>query len=201
MPTGYTHAVQTGEITTLNEFAMKCARAMGACIMMRDDPSDAEIPERFEPNTDYHDKAIEEANKVLDALPRMAISNAEELAQNEYDEAVVSRNKYIADKKEHQSRYESMVTKVEAWTPMGGVTGLKDFMLEQLSSSIDFDCGSYKPEMPEKLDGAAWMEAKRDKAISDLEYHTKQRQDEITRTEGRNQFLTDLRSSLQEQSS
>ena len=43
MPTGYTADIQDGKITTLREYALSCARAFGALIMMRDDPHDAPI--------------------------------------------------------------------------------------------------------------------------------------------------------------
>lgn len=48
MPTGYTADVQSGKVTDFAEYAMNCARAFGALVLMRDDPSDADIPERFE---------------------------------------------------------------------------------------------------------------------------------------------------------
>jgi hypothetical protein len=36
MPTGYTAAI--GEGIEFDKFVMQCARAMGACVMMRDEP-------------------------------------------------------------------------------------------------------------------------------------------------------------------
>ena len=41
MATGYTFNVVDGQITTLSDFAMQCARAFGLLIDMRDAPSDA----------------------------------------------------------------------------------------------------------------------------------------------------------------
>ena len=35
MPTGYTAAVCSGEITEIKDFALSCARAFGALITMR----------------------------------------------------------------------------------------------------------------------------------------------------------------------
>jgi hypothetical protein len=49
MPTGYTAAVADGTITEFPDFAMQCARAFGTLVLMRDEPQDAAIPEKFEP--------------------------------------------------------------------------------------------------------------------------------------------------------
>jgi hypothetical protein len=38
MPTGYTAGVADGTITEFREYALLCARAFGACIMLRDEP-------------------------------------------------------------------------------------------------------------------------------------------------------------------
>ena len=60
MTTGYTDAVGKGEITEFKDYALLCARAFGACVSMRDEPLDAEIPEEFKPN-DYHEKSLQKA--------------------------------------------------------------------------------------------------------------------------------------------
>ena len=60
MPTGYTAAI--AKDITFNDFVMQCAKAM--LIMMRDEPANAPIPERFEPGSHYVNK-ITEANELL----------------------------------------------------------------------------------------------------------------------------------------
>ena len=55
MPTGYTSKIADG--IGFKDFALSCARAFGACIEMRDDPSDKPIPNEFKPN-DYHKKRM-----------------------------------------------------------------------------------------------------------------------------------------------
>ena len=57
MPTGYTLELYDGKDITFEEFVLKCARAFGALINMRDEPRDAPIPERFEPSY-YHLKEL-----------------------------------------------------------------------------------------------------------------------------------------------
>lgn len=68
MPTGYTADVADGKITDFVEYALQCARAFGACIMLRDEPISSEIPE-FQPS-DYNANALAEAEKTLSRFSR-----------------------------------------------------------------------------------------------------------------------------------
>ena len=65
MPTGYTAEVQKG--ISFDKYALNCARAFGALVSMRDEPSDKEIPEKLEPS-DYHFKAKATAENNLSTL-------------------------------------------------------------------------------------------------------------------------------------
>src|SRR6056297_1005549 len=62
MPTGYTHQIKDG--ISFEKYALGCARAFGATISMRDDPPDAEIPEKFD-ESDHHLEKIKEAQDNL----------------------------------------------------------------------------------------------------------------------------------------
>ena len=81
MPTGYTAAIADG--VTFEQFALNCARAFGALIDMRDEPSDAPIPERFEPSN-YHEKKIAEINDELVRLKEMSQDEAKMVAHQEW---------------------------------------------------------------------------------------------------------------------
>ncbi|MGB1214633.1 MAG: hypothetical protein ACPG4X_14810, partial [Pikeienuella sp.] len=73
--------------------------------------------------------------------------------------------------------------------------GLKDFMLEHLNSGKKFDCGM-EWDAPVRLTGEQWRERQLKQASRDLAYHKTERDKEIQRTEGRNEWLADLRASL-----
>ena len=66
MPTGYTAGVATGEIKDFKTYALQCARAFGACIMLRDEPMSDEIPE-FKPS-DHYEKSLAKATADLAAF-------------------------------------------------------------------------------------------------------------------------------------
>jgi hypothetical protein len=197
MPTGYTHPVQEGKITTLREFAMNCARSFGACINMRDDPADAAIPERFEPHTAYYDEALTKARAILDELPRLSTNECERRATAAHADKLDNHRRYAREKEEHRARYEALLAQVEGWHPPADLGELRKFMLDQLAQSIDFDCSTkYASPEPEKLSGEAWRDSELSQAARDLAYHTEERRKEIERTEDRNRWIALLRKSL-----
>lgn len=197
MPTGYTHAVQEGKITTLREFALTCARAFGATIMMRDDPADKPIPEAFEPETKYYDEGIAEARATLAEVAALRDDQCEDRAAHEFDEALKRHVERGAERTRQKARYQEMLGKVERWEVPDDIRSLRDFMLEQLRSSIDFDCSeSYRPEPPIRKTAQQWREATLAEASRALARYEQSRQEEIDRTAGRNAWIKSLRDSL-----
>ncbi|MDP3869142.1 hypothetical protein [Phenylobacterium sp.] len=197
MPTGYTSDVADGKVTDLRTFALRCARGMGACIMMRDDPWDAPIPERFEPSTTYYDKALAEARAELDALMKMTPADCLAAQHAEREKEIAANIEYRAGKTAQRDRYEAMLAQVEAWET--DAEGIKDFMLEQLRSSINFDCGrDYEPTHPEIIDSGEWRRERMERLAQQIGRHEAERAKEVARTEGRNQWIAALRASLPE---
>lgn len=193
MATGYTHPVLDGEITTLRDFALRCARGMGATIMMRDLPMDAPIPERFEASTKYHDEKITEARQALATLPMLEAAKADRLAGEEFEAAMSRHVEYEAKEAEGLARLRALRDQVAAWET--GAEGLKPFMLEQLDLTIGKN-GGWTPGPPARLTGEAWRCRALEKASRDLAYHETERAKEISRTEDRNRWLAALRESL-----
>ena len=197
MPTGYTHGVQKGEITTLRQYALTCARGMGALIMMRDDPFDAPIPEKLEASTKYQDERLAELRARWDEVTKLSPQECASEAGKAHVAAIRHRNEYLKRQAEERNRYESMIAQVEAWET--DAEGIKPFMLEQLTSSIRFDCGgSYVPEVPELQAGEEWLAATKAQILKDIEYQEGERLKEIERTNARQAWLDKLRASLPE---
>lgn len=195
MPTGYTADIADGKITDLRAFALQCARGMGALIMMRDDPWDAPIPERFEPN-DYNAKRLEEAKAERARLYAMTEDEASRAALAEFDEKTAAKAKWLADRTETRNRYNAMIAKVVQWE--GSPEGLKSFMLEQLHRGRDFDApdnDKYWNE-PKEMTGADWRDAKLAEAEHDIQYHAAEHAKEVERAEGRNVWIAQLRAAL-----
>lgn len=196
MPTGYTAAVQDGTITEFPEFAMSCARAFGALIDMRDSPADAVIPEAFDAPT-YHAKALREAQQRVAELTSMSEEEKIAAAASDYSEKLTRWRESAAKRAEQKRRYEAMLAKVAAWEPPTPEHhGLKQFMLEQLCGSLDFDCGGTPPATPIEQTAEEWHASAVAQAREDVSYHRKHHAEDCARTASRNQWLADLRHSL-----
>ena len=195
MPTGYTAAVADGRITTLRDFALHCARGMGALITMRDEPLDAPIPERLEPSTAHHDDKLAELRAELATISAMTNAECAEAQAASLVAAKERRARYAREKEEQRARYEAMISRVEAWTTEA--EGLREFMLGQLTESLRFDCaGSYLPEIPDEVDPGEWRSQRLKSIAREIGYHEEQRAAEVARTESRNRWLGSLRDSL-----
>ena len=195
MPTGYTCAVQTGEVTDFPTFAMQCARAMGACVTMRDDPQDKAIPEKFEPDN-YYAKQIVEAEARIKALQAMSGLEKQSAAEDAYQEKLNRWNANKRRQEEERARYEAMLTKVRNWLPpTKDHTGLQEFMVQQLESSIKFDCG-YEQEPPKEITPDEWYAAETDEAFGCLERSQRYQREEVLRAAERTDWIKSLRHSL-----
>ena len=196
MPTGYTAAI--ADDITFDDFVMGCARGMGALAMMRDEPANATIPERFEPS-DYHTKKIAEATATIDRLAGMTEAEAEQAASDAHEAAIAAQAAAIHRNDTLREKYSAMLAKVEAWqAPSADHDGLKKFMVEQIAQSIDFDCDNryYRDQKHPKLTGAEWRAQEEAKARKSIAYHEAENAKEIERTEARNTWLRQLRESL-----
>lgn len=196
MPTGYTaRLVDKGQ--TFEEFVWTCARGMGALIMMRDDPMDAPVPERFEPSG-YHKERISEAIALRARLE--AMNNDERIAYGmaKRNEGLDRARKYLADEQAQNERLDAMLSAVGAWTPpTSDHEGMKKFMLEQLRISRQDSAWARKSLAEDAakspMDCYAMDAAK---CEHDIAYHTAEHEKEVARTEERNKWLAALRDSL-----
>ena len=196
MPTGFTADVANGKTTSLREFALTCARGMGALILMRDEPDDATIPPRFEPDTQWHDERIATARDMLDDLTHDQAVDRWAAANTEIHKA---REEAIQRNEETRQRYNAMLAKLDKWPTDGAPEGLHGFMYRQLVDSRDFDVDddptAYMPEPYATVED--WKASVRTRANEELAYHTVERDKVIARTVERNAWLEKLWASLE----
>lgn len=193
MPTGYTHSISEG--ISFEKFTLNCAKAFGALISMRDEPNDAPIPTEIKPD-DYHSKAIVKAKTDLRKYEAMKLPEAEKLCQKAYDNELKRIAEAEAKDAKLKTDYELMLAKVKKWTPPTTEHhGLKKFMIEQIESSIDWDCG-YERDKPRKQNAEQWLLEQKRQAIKDIDYHTKKNDEEIKRCAERTKWIQDLLKSL-----
>jgi hypothetical protein len=195
MPTGYTAAIADG--ITFEQYAMQCARAFGALVMMRDEPSDAPIPEEFAPSS-YHDKAIAEERERIAKLNAMSQEQAERAAAVAWDAAETSRLASLQNIRALRAKYDAMLTKVGSWTPpTPDHAELHKFMREQIEQSIDFDCGEkYYSTPTERKNGSVWLAEQLREASRSLAYHMEEAHKERERAASRTAWVCALKQSL-----
>lgn len=96
-----------------------------------------------------------------------------------------------------KARYETMLAQVSAWEPPTPEhNGLKDFMLQQITESIKFDCSSDYDDPPTRVPGALWLHQRIERTRDRISRHAAEYEKEVERTEGRNRWLKALRDSL-----
>lgn len=196
MPTGYTAAIKDG--ISFEQYVWSCARGMGALVMMRDEPSGAPIPERFEPSPFYAEKVVT-ARAELSRLKSLTREQASAEADAAFQRALAAHDKGIAEATELLNKYNTILAKVVEWNPpTADHNGFKAFMLEQLHSSIKFDCGTdyYEKNPPERKSTDGWHAIAVAEAERSLAYYEKAQAEEIECTESRNAWLKALRESV-----
>jgi hypothetical protein len=196
MPTGYTADIEKG--ITFQQFALNCARAFGACVTMREDPSDKPIPNEFKPS-DYHKKQLAKAERELRKIQTISPEEASRQAETSYQNSKRANDGYIKNCINLRAKYNAMLTQVRAWNPPSkNHSEFKQFMIQQIESSIRFDCGTdyHIQNAPKLMSGKKWRQEQIRGLHQDIEYHTKETHKETERTNGRNLWIKQLRESL-----
>ena len=197
MPTGYTADVGDGKVTEFRDFALRCARGMGALIMMRDDPMDAPIPDEFKPSMHCLEVA-EETDAEIRELEDADSESLAAMAEADFTESFVQWTQRRLNRKQQQQRYETMLGKVYSYQPPSPEhEGFKDFMREQLAESIRFDCSGQFDDRPQRLSAKEWKEKKLQELRQRRESSHKMHLEEVERTASRNLWIKQLRESLQ----
>lgn len=203
MPTGYTAGILDGKITTFPQFAKQCMRAFGATIHMRDDDMDAEFEERTP--SDYHTKEVE---KAVQLLKDARVLSDEEIISNRKEELNKSKLYHlekIERAKIDTKNMDAILKDLNAWQPPTKEhTGIKEFMIDQIKKTIDFDCktdyhdeGLAKVEMELlTLNAETIRQEMIAKANYDFKYHTKELNADVKRCETSNQWVKKLMESL-----
>lgn len=165
---------------------------------MRDDPHDKPIPEKFKPS-DWHIKERDKAREKLKELDGISIATCDVKAKAEYDEECKRIGGRIEESNKLTTKYKVMLTQVMRWQPPTlDHVNFKEFMVEQIEKSIEFDDMSkyYLENQPELLTGEKWLSQKRKALMNELQYHIKADAKERERVEGRNAWIQALRDNL-----
>lgn len=203
MPTGYTAGIIDGKIKTFSEFAKLCMRAFGATIHMRDDSFDAKYTPRT-PST-YHQEELSEAQARLKSIQELSDTDIVLNQKIKLLESKEYHDKKIAEIKDILKKLNEFYRDAEQYQPPSGDhTGIKEFMIQQLSETIKFDGStSYHEECIAEIDGklknlTASVIRKEliQSANKDILYHKKELAADVERCEKSNKWVEDFLKSL-----
>jgi len=195
MPTGYTAPVEDGTITDLRTFVLLCARAMGACVMQRDDPMD-DPPKRREPSA-FEGQRVAEYRERLRFLNSLTSEDVKREAQREYDRKIAQYEEYAAKEREANARYNAMAEQVRAWQPPTAMhEEFKSFMLDQLRMSMH-DYYTSPEHAPKRLSAEKWLEHEMSEARRMLTHYVKYEEEDRIRVAASNAWIDGLYASLE----
>lgn len=197
MVTGYTAAIEEG--CTFKEYAMGCARAFDACITMRDDRSDAKIPEKFNPS-DYYLKQVSKCEADLARLKSLPEDEAKAEESREREGETARREAYRVECERKAQRYERIREDVVAWTPPEGDEhdDFKAFMLSQIDLCLPNMRmrDGFWTELVE-VSGSEWRARQVTAVEENIAYAREQYAKECNTAAGRTKWVTDLRVALE----
>ena len=193
MPTGYTYGVQEGKVTTLEDYTKACARAF--LWQARDSSEDDLIKLVKGAESSYHQKEYDAALKKLTQLNVYNDQDWKMLHKIKLDEEDKREKDHKARMALELARYQDMRAKVEAWSPPTSKhVEIKNFMIEQLNKSIEFDQYDFHRAVDDD-----WEEFKR-KELSDanrsVEYHRQELKSEKERATKWLEWVTQLLDSV-----
>ena len=202
MPTGYTAGILDGTTKNFKEFAKQCTRAF--MIHLKDEPIDVEYVPRT--HTDYHTKKITESKRTLKEIELVK----DEAIINTENKRLLDDIKYhedaITTKAESELKLNEFLIKAKAYKPPTEThKGIAKFMVEQIESTIDFDCkdNNYHEnniiELKEKLkvlDADCIRGEMRVSATESIAYHTKEHEAELKRCRESNEWYNEFINSI-----
>lgn len=203
MPTGYTKGILDGSITSFSQFAQLCMRAFDATIHMRDSHVGADWEPRIP--SEYHKNEIDKANMIIQDCLGMTDKLILRKERRRLKEEKKRHEDYICTANEQRQRLNEMLSSVKGWEPPTTEhVGIKNFMIEQINSTIDFDCDTkyHKDQIAmidTKLSSICPSKVRAElmqKAQKDIAYHQQEYAKEIERCESANKWVADLIKSL-----
>lgn len=203
MPTGYTAYIEDGNITTGKDFLLLRSRAFGIAMEVRDEPLSVPTPTHFEPNSYYQEK-YEQAVKALEDSRYLTVDAARVCMRTEHNRRVKSAKETIEKMIALNERYAKIRGQVSAWIPpTEGHEGIKKFALEQIDMCVENeDTFAYYQNIidtPADYSDKAvqrYIDEYIDSLERDVEYAKERYEEDIKRTNEKNQFMKEFIESL-----
>jgi hypothetical protein len=194
MSTSYTSIIENG--ATFQQYALRCARAFGILLHMKDESIDAEIPDEIKLSTvAYHENElkenIEEKNKLLSITESDKIDNV--LKHN--NDMLCKYRKQKKRISDLMKKYNDMLNQCKKYEPpTKDHIEFKNFMISQIVESIEFDC--YPTTKPKEFTSEEYYNLQLKEVNWNIEYHTRKLIEEKKRMVDGNIWIQSLKKSL-----
>ena len=196
MPTGYTSIIEDKEDVTLREYALRCARAFGACVHQRDE--DIAVPPEPDTSSSTYAKGLRKAKCKLAEVSAWTEDRWRENWETAVADIKLQNEINAREHNAKRARYKKMRVQVEKWEPpMPNHAGLKKFMLSQIDLCYEPNEKPYKQPYCKSL--KAFKQRVLDNIVWDIEYYTKKLAEETEALAQSNKWIEDLYASLDKQ--
>ena len=204
MPTGITAGILDGEITTFEQFVKRSVRAMGVAMHMRDEPSDMEYKERIP--SDYYKEEYEKYCTELEKIKKLTDEELLTEHNTNMTSYIEDYKGYIKEKKVNLIVLKKMLAQIQEWKPPTTEhNGFKDFMIEQINSTIKYDgdptyykksLNKLEKELEKDMSAAELREEKMADVENSIARYKKSHEEEIEGCTSANKWIKDLYGSL-----
>lgn len=188
MPTGYTSGLYDGE-QTFEDFITGVARGMGYTIMQRDEATSSKP--RLRRFNEYELKSLkEDVDQLYDYLSKTP-KERYQVYLSKRQEHNVYKKKSQRERRAMRKRYENMLEQVRAWDIPEILESTRDYAIQQLESSIDFDCSEYDWKFPTYT---SWKQEQ--ESLRSLKRHAEYIEEEVERVQETNERILALYQSI-----
>lgn len=195
MPTGYTAALYEGKDVSFQEFAQTC---LSAFVFAN---ADGTFTKNIDEQIQYIKNIINKNNEDIQKLLTLSDEDLDVLAQEEYDAEKTNLENSLSKVKSIKDRYENMLVEVEKWEPpTSNHVDFKNFMIDQLKNSIEFDCkvDYYEERLRNirRLSSDEYRESTLDERYNSTKFFMNELQDVSSKTRENNVWVSDVLDSL-----
>lgn len=199
MPTGYTENVRSGKINTLKDFAVLCSRNFSPVYMiMKDAPLGTPLPKEIKVSA-YHLKKLEKSNHAYNNFISLSDAEKRKLYKDTLDKRREEFIDHLHETLLANERYTNMLKKVKSWRPpTKDHIGLKEFMINQLTISLESTEYEEKALNEKEPTYEEWIAEKERSLFWDIDYHTKEWQRDLEHANSTTEWIKALMDSLDE---
>lgn len=133
--TGYTAGILDGSITSAKDYLLRCTRAFGIAIDLKDEPLSVPTPMNFVPDPIYTEQYERQLIRVH-KIQKMNIEEMREEYHTSYSSNLRSAENFLDMMLEANAKFEPILTQVKAWNPPEAFSGIKKFAIDQIEQCL-----------------------------------------------------------------